>query len=131
MLYDPWSDELSELIDIDVKLVYNKLRGFIERVRAQFESMKVKICVEEIIEDDEDSPNCSDQQFKAMDGGKYETDIKRELISKDEIEAIRIPSVEEISKEEYQRLVISLNTKQRQLHFVSWNRWLVASWQRY
>jgi hypothetical protein len=116
MLYYPWRDELSELIDIDVKSVYNKLRGQIDKIRLQYESMNLEISVEEMLEN-EDSQNCSDQEFKAMDGGKYETDIMHEFIGKDESEAVRIPSVSEIGNEDYQKLIISLNSKQKQYAF--------------
>jgi hypothetical protein len=117
MLYHPWRDEQTELINIDVMSVYNKLRATIEGIRIQFESMNLEINVEEILENEEDSQVCSDQQLKAMDGGKFETDIQIEFIGKEETEASKIPSVLEISDEEYERLILSLNSKQKQYAF--------------
>jgi hypothetical protein len=50
MLYHPWREEQTELINIDVVSVYKNLRGTIERIRIQFESMNLEINVEEILD---------------------------------------------------------------------------------
>jgi hypothetical protein len=52
-----------------------------------------------------------------MDGGKFETGIQIEFIGKEKTEASKIPSVLEISDEEYERLILSLNSKQKQYAF--------------
>jgi len=118
MLYHPWRNEETEILNENVTDLYQLNKESIERNRRHYNALETHVLekvAQEVDEEDCEDDCLPDEQFEAMDDFRDQADIFNELFANQTENVVeKIPMVTLLSSQDYQTLIESLNEKQSQ-----------------
>jgi len=118
MLYLPWRNERSDILDKDISKLYIQNQSQIHSLRLKFNALEIdhlEKMAEDVEIEDSDNENDIDENYAALDDFQDQADIFNELfMEKNENVVEKIPMTTLLCDEEYNTLISTLNHKQAQ-----------------
>jgi hypothetical protein len=115
MLYVPWRNEETELVNIEHQARYRIMKEQIASKKNEYNKLEVELAVTTNNDEDESDTEEEDQEYAVMGGYEGKADIMKEIFQeRNNPQLERIPVPGKIDEGSYRALITSLNTRQEQ-----------------